>query len=175
MAKALDMIQPAVEEVSRQLGIPSDVLLGLSQHPDLIAKIEQELKQRFSGTDEHSGTAPDADSELGDGTFDYSTALAEAFDRQGRAARNGIFPQTTATSGVVNNPELRRARVQTVLSEDKDAEAKLPAIPARIWPRLGSQGQCGAAVPPRTIWWPLPGLARDSQATQRPISKGCTL
>jgi hypothetical protein len=46
LAKALGMIQPLVEEASRQLGIPADVLRGLSDYPDLVAMIERELKAR---------------------------------------------------------------------------------------------------------------------------------
>jgi hypothetical protein len=102
----------------------------------LIAKIEQELKDRFSATDTRSGT--DLDADIGaDGPFDYSTALTEAFDKPGRVARTGTFPQTTAISGVVNNPELRRARVQTALSEDKDAEPptnqRFRRVSGRVW------------------------------------------
>ena len=46
LVKALGMIQPLVEEASRQLGIPADVLRGLSDYPDLVAMIERELKAR---------------------------------------------------------------------------------------------------------------------------------
>jgi hypothetical protein len=46
LAKALGMIQPLVEEASRQLGIPADVLRGLSDHPDLVAMVERELNAR---------------------------------------------------------------------------------------------------------------------------------
>jgi hypothetical protein len=40
------MSQPAVAEAARQLGIPPDVLWGLSTHPDLVALIQRELKNR---------------------------------------------------------------------------------------------------------------------------------
>jgi hypothetical protein len=46
LAKALRMIQSAVAEASRQLGIPPEVLLGLSAHPDLVATIQLELRNR---------------------------------------------------------------------------------------------------------------------------------
>ncbi len=46
LAKALGMIQSVVAEASRQLGIPPEVLLGLSTHPDLVAAIELELRNR---------------------------------------------------------------------------------------------------------------------------------
>jgi hypothetical protein len=35
-----------VAEASRQLGIPAEVLWGLSAHPDLIAAVQRELKLR---------------------------------------------------------------------------------------------------------------------------------
>ena len=34
LATALGMAQPLVEEASRQLGVPTDVLRGLSEHPE---------------------------------------------------------------------------------------------------------------------------------------------
>ena len=46
LASALGMVQSPVEEASRQLGIPVAVLRGLSEHPDLLATIEQELRIR---------------------------------------------------------------------------------------------------------------------------------
>jgi hypothetical protein len=52
LARALGMSQPAVAEAAHQLGVPADVLWGLSAHPDLVALIERELKNR-------SGDGPD--------------------------------------------------------------------------------------------------------------------
>jgi hypothetical protein len=46
LARALGMSQPAVAEAARQLGVPPDVLWGLSAHPDLVALIQRELKDR---------------------------------------------------------------------------------------------------------------------------------
>ena len=47
LARSLGMVQAAVvEEAARQLGIPADVLRGLSRHPDLVARIAQELRDR---------------------------------------------------------------------------------------------------------------------------------
>jgi hypothetical protein len=46
LARALGMSQPAVAEAARQLGVPADVLWGLSTHPDLVALIQRELKNR---------------------------------------------------------------------------------------------------------------------------------
>jgi hypothetical protein len=46
LAKALGMTQPVVAQASRQLGIPPDVLWGLSAHPDLVKMVERELELR---------------------------------------------------------------------------------------------------------------------------------
>jgi hypothetical protein len=46
LAAALGMIQSAVAEASRQLGIPPDVLWGLSVSPDLVEMIQRELRAR---------------------------------------------------------------------------------------------------------------------------------
>lgn len=51
LAQALGMLQPVVAEAARQLGIPPDVLWGLSAHPDLVAMIQRELDLRASPTD----------------------------------------------------------------------------------------------------------------------------
>ena len=46
LAQALGMLQPVVSEAARRLGIPADVLWGLSAHPELVALIERELAVR---------------------------------------------------------------------------------------------------------------------------------
>jgi hypothetical protein len=46
LAQALDMLQPVVAQAARQLGIPPEVLWGLSAHPDLVAMVERELATR---------------------------------------------------------------------------------------------------------------------------------
>jgi hypothetical protein len=50
LAQALNMGRPVIEEASRQLGFPPDFLRRLSMHPDLVAKIEQELAARAAAT-----------------------------------------------------------------------------------------------------------------------------
>jgi hypothetical protein len=50
LAKALRMTQPVVAEASRQLGVPPEVLWGLSAYPDLVAAIERELKTRSAAS-----------------------------------------------------------------------------------------------------------------------------
>jgi hypothetical protein len=46
LAAALGMAQAVVEAAARALGIPPDVLRGLSQHPDLIEMVRRELAGR---------------------------------------------------------------------------------------------------------------------------------
>jgi hypothetical protein len=46
LAQALHMLQPVVGEAARRLGIPAEVLWGLSAHPGLVAMIERELANR---------------------------------------------------------------------------------------------------------------------------------
>jgi len=46
LAQALGMLQPVVSEAARRLGIPADVLWGLSAHPDLVSLVERELAER---------------------------------------------------------------------------------------------------------------------------------
>ena len=60
LAQALGMSQPVVSQASRRLGIPVEVLWGLSAHPDLIAGIERELKLRSAGRNPLDGGPPPA-------------------------------------------------------------------------------------------------------------------
>jgi hypothetical protein len=46
LAQALGMLQPVVAEAARRLGIPEDVLWGLSAHPDLVGMVSRELAAR---------------------------------------------------------------------------------------------------------------------------------
>lgn len=43
LAQALGMLQPVVGKAARRLGVPVDVLWGLSARPDLVAMVEREL------------------------------------------------------------------------------------------------------------------------------------
>ena len=58
LAQALGMSQPVVSQASRRLGIPVEVLWGLSAHPDLVAGIERELKLRSAGRNPLDGGLP---------------------------------------------------------------------------------------------------------------------
>jgi hypothetical protein len=46
LAKALGMLRPVVSEAARQLGVPAEVLWGLSERPDLVTLIERELGEQ---------------------------------------------------------------------------------------------------------------------------------
>ena len=50
LAHALGMLQPVVAEAARQLGIPAEILRGLSAHPDLVAMVERELSNRSAAS-----------------------------------------------------------------------------------------------------------------------------
>ena len=43
LAQALGMLQPVVGLAARRLGVPAEVLWGLSVRPDLVAMVEREL------------------------------------------------------------------------------------------------------------------------------------
>ena len=51
LAQALGMLQPVVSEAARRLGVPADVLWGLSAHPDLVSLVERELAVRAAGVE----------------------------------------------------------------------------------------------------------------------------
>jgi hypothetical protein len=46
LARLLGMAQSVIEAAARQLGLSPDLLRGLSEHPDLVALLERELKAR---------------------------------------------------------------------------------------------------------------------------------
>ena len=46
LAQALGMLQPVVGLAARRLGVPAEVLWGLSAHPDLVTLVERELADR---------------------------------------------------------------------------------------------------------------------------------
>jgi hypothetical protein len=48
LAQGLEMLQPVVAQAARRLGVPAEVLWGLSEHPDLVALVERELATRAS-------------------------------------------------------------------------------------------------------------------------------
>jgi hypothetical protein len=46
LAQALGMLQPVVAQAARRLGVPVEILFGLSAHPDLVAMVQRELALR---------------------------------------------------------------------------------------------------------------------------------
>ena len=115
LAKALGMIQPVVEEASRQLGLPLDFLRGLSEHPDLVEELQRKMKERATGVSAKArpnavaGTdvADDPEQDAYEGV-DYATALSDAFSRPGKPRRDA--EDAVPAVGIVNNPEFRRSR-----------------------------------------------------------------
>jgi hypothetical protein len=142
LARALNMIQPVVEEASRQLGLPLDFLRDLSEHPDLVEEFQRKLKDRATrisaktrpnveaGTDVAQDPEPDA----GEG-IDYATALSDAFSRPGKPMRDA--EDAVPAVGIVSNPAFRRSRVQEAIEDDKAAEPlrheRFQQIPRRVW------------------------------------------
>jgi hypothetical protein len=64
LAQGLQMLQPVVGQAARRLGVPPEVLWGLSAHPDLVAMIERELAIRAAagrGPDAAAGRGPDGE------------------------------------------------------------------------------------------------------------------
>ena len=51
LAQALGMLQPVVGLAARRLGVPAEVLWGLSAHPDLVETVERELAARSDDQD----------------------------------------------------------------------------------------------------------------------------
>jgi hypothetical protein len=49
LAQALGMLQPVVGLAAQRLGVPVDVLWGLSEHADLVVLIQRELAARAAG------------------------------------------------------------------------------------------------------------------------------
>ena len=58
LAQALGMLQPVVGLAAQRLGVPAEVLWGLSAHPDLVALVERELAAR---ADRSAAGNPDGD------------------------------------------------------------------------------------------------------------------
>ena len=139
LARALGMQQPVVEEASKQLGLRPELLRGLSAHPDLVSKLEQDLAALsrgggVDGSDEEFVQEPD----VGDiGILDFGMELSNAFGRPGRPLRHSGEVAVGGVSGDVNNPERRRARVRETLEDDKglepSADQRFRRVPRRVW------------------------------------------
>jgi len=138
LAKALGMVQPVVEEASRQLGLSAGVLRGLSEYPDLVEKVTRELEARAAARGESvpgkdgGGVNGRANGEI----IDYASALSNAFNQPGQTAHDGTRDEDPA-SGIVSDPGLRRERVGSKIEEDKKAEPpageRFSLVPRRTW------------------------------------------
>jgi hypothetical protein len=142
LARALGMVQPVVEEASRQLGLPPDVLRGLTEYPDLVIELQQKLKERVTGTSADANSDAEASSHVADGPepapgeeIDYINALTDAFSRTAKPVRHP--EDTTPASGIVSNPEFRRSRVQETIAGEKADEPsqyeRFRQVPRRVW------------------------------------------
>ncbi len=142
LARALGMVQPVVEEASRQLGLPPEVLRGLSEYPDLVIELQQKLKERVTGTSAGANTDSAMGAHLAEGTEptpieegDYVSALKDAFSRPGKPGRG--HQESTPAAGIVSNPEFRRSRMQETIAEEKANEPlqyeRFRQVPRRVW------------------------------------------
>ena len=142
LAKALGILQPVVEEASRQLGLPPDVLRGLSEHPDLVEELQQKLKERATGPSAKAGLDAEASADFTEDPepdrseqVDYLKALEDAFSRPEKPVRD--TEDTSPATGTVSNPKFRRSRVQEAITEDRAAEPpryeRFQQVPHRLW------------------------------------------
>jgi hypothetical protein len=135
LARALGMMQPLVEEASRELNVPARVLRALSEHPDLIEMIEKQL----AGLSAQGDDQPEPTGEAGSAQpADYGAELAAAFDRPAQLPGPADEePSVHPSSGQVSNPEFRSGRIRDEIEEavrrDRPAEERFRLVPRRVW------------------------------------------
>jgi hypothetical protein len=130
------MVQPVIEEASRQLGISADLLRALQDNPDLLEKLEKDVQSlRYAATGNRV-----ADPTHGDDSshsFDYVGELSDAFQRPAATAGKGDKDHLPTTVGQIGNPELRRERVQESIKDDMATEPaareRFRRIDRRVW------------------------------------------
>ena len=133
LATALGMAQPLVEEASRQLGVPTDVLRGLSEHPDLVAMLQRELAERTrmkreaTAVEAHHDTTDEpigqpADALIKDDLVDYAAELADVFGQPAKRPQKAALLDDPRSEGRISNPDRRRERVQESIQDDRTAE-----------------------------------------------------
>ncbi|MBA9004151.1 hypothetical protein [Thermomonospora cellulosilytica] len=133
LAKALGMIQPVLEEASRELGIPAEILRALKDHPDLLEKLDQEIRARAQADRNDHGEDPKPSAD----DVDFAKELSVVFDRPGRPPghEGGEVPSTG--SGQVGNPAFRRERIKEGIAADREAEPpaheRFRRVPRRTW------------------------------------------
>jgi hypothetical protein len=140
LARILGMTQSAVAEASRELGLPLEMLRRLSDHPDLVAEVQQKLIERENKTNADSLIDSAADEFGGDERdpgepIDYISGLSDAFARPGKHARD--LDDSIPAAGTVGNPEFRRSHVQETIAEERAAEPsrheRFRQVPRRVW------------------------------------------
>lgn len=113
------MAQPLVEEASRQLGVPTEVLRGLSQHPDLVAMLQRELAERTrikreaTAVEAHHDMADEpigqpADALIKDDLVDYAAELADVFGPPAKRPQKAVLLDDPRSEGRISNPDRRR-------------------------------------------------------------------
>ncbi len=148
LAVALGMAQPVVEEASRQLGVPAEVLRGLSDHPDLVAMLQRELAERTrikreaTVAEAHHDTADEpigesAGAPIGDALVDYAAELADVFDQPAKPPQGATLLDDPRSEGRVGNPDRRRDRVQESIQDDRTAEPgrtdRIRQVTHQVW------------------------------------------
>jgi hypothetical protein len=141
LATALGMIQPVVEQASRELNVPAHVLRALSEDPALVEMIEKQLAGRADPSDGATAQWPKADDEARPsdeaGDLDYSTELLAAFDKVAGHRREGAEGDAVLSDGQVRNPEFRRERIREEIEEEQQGEPALQdrfrRVPQRVW------------------------------------------
>lgn len=144
LAKALGMIQPVIEEASRQLGVPMDLMRDVSENLDWYIQQREQRKQQDLATGLSAETSPRTGvstdtahqpDPLPGEEVDYVVALSDVFSRPVKPK-----PDTEGTilaAVVVANPEFTRARVEEAIADDKGAEPlrieRFQQVPRRVW------------------------------------------
>lgn len=181
LAAALGMIQPVVEQASRELNVPAHVLRALSEDPALVEMIEKQLAGRVVTSDSAAAQWPDADdnevpSSDADGDLNYSRELLAAFDKVAGRQREDAEGEAVLSDGPVRNPEFRRigsarkskrksraSRLFRTGSGESPSESGRP----RTTPS-GSSSSSNTAVNARSAVTP------SASVTVRHTSKACT-
>jgi hypothetical protein len=142
LAAALGMIQPVVEQASRELNVPARVLRALSDDPALVEMIEKQLAGRAGTSDTAKAQWPDADdnqnlSSDADGEVSYSRELLAAFDKVAGWQPEGADGEAVLSDGHVRNPGFRRDRLREEIEAEKQGEPALQdrfrRVPHRVW------------------------------------------
>lgn len=141
LAALLGMMQPVVEQASRELNVPAHVLRALSEDPALVEMIEKQLARRAGPSDGETAQEPEADGEARssdeDGDLNYSTELRAAFDKVAGRQREGADGDAVLSDGHVRNPDFRRERIREEIEAEKQGEPALQdrfrRVPQRIW------------------------------------------